>query len=160
MKIVIFTDGAITRNGDPDAIGGWGAVILAVDEERNVLKEKEIYGYKFNATSNQMELLAIYKALEQLDPNLAGSYDFHVISDSQYCVLTFQERVYKWEREGWSKKKPNVGLIKAIYEKSQLYDVEWHWVKGHNGNKYNERADELAVAGKEEGIKEWESAKA
>ena len=48
-----------------------------------------------------------------------------------------------------SSKKPvkNVDLWKELDSLTDGNDLEWFWVKGHAGNKGNERADELANLG-------------
>ena len=73
-----------------------------------------------------------------------------VYSDSNYCVQTFNEWMFSWARNGWVKsdKQPpeNLDLIQAYYDWYQKgYRIDLRKVKGHNGNKWNEVADQLAT---------------
>jgi ribonuclease HI len=56
-----------------------------------------------------------------------------------------------WRRNGWLTKdrKPvkNADLWQRLYQAAQRHQIEWLWVKGHNGDPGNERADGLANRG-------------
>lgn len=97
-----------------------------------------------------MELEAVLRAVE----SLPGPLRIH--SDSTYVVNCFNDRWYEgWRARGWknSQKKPVANrdlwepLIDAYLERAD--EIEFLWVKGHSGNVWNERADELAVAAAE-----------
>jgi ribonuclease HI len=61
----------------------------------------------------------------------------------------------KWERTNFKNGKiQNVDLWQALKAETARHDIHWHWVKGHAGNTYNERADQLAM----EAIREMQSA--
>ena len=57
----------------------------------------------------------------------------------------------KWKSNNWrtASKKPvaNRDLWMEVDELSNTLNVEWHWVKGHDGDPGNERADYLANLG-------------
>ena len=73
-----------------------------------------------------------------------------VYSDSNYCVQTFNDWMFSWERKGWiksDKKVPeNLDLIQAYYDWYQKgYRIDLRKIKGHVGHKWNEMADDLAT---------------
>ena len=73
-----------------------------------------------------------------------------VYSDSAYCVNTFNEWMFNWARNGWiksDKKTPeNLDLIQAYYDwYKEGYRIDLRKIKGHNGHKWNELADQLAT---------------
>lgn len=57
----------------------------------------------------------------------------------------------KLEKAGWktAAKKPvkNEDLWQCLDLVIQTHTIDWRWVKGHSGNKGNERADALANLG-------------
>ncbi len=121
-KVIIYTDGACSGNPGP---GGWGAVLLWQD------KVKEISGSEDNTTNQRMEVTAIIKALECLK----RPCDVIVYTDSQYVVGVMTQ--------GW-KRRANLDLLEKLDRLCQVHRVEFKWVRGHNGNKYNELANKLA----------------
>ena len=137
-NITIYTDGACSKNPGP---GGWGAVLIY---NENV---KELSGGKKETTNNQMELTAVIKALEALKEPC----QVDVFSDSKYVVDSVSKRwVYSWQKNNWRKsdKSPalNIELWQQLLALLEKHSVTFHWVKGHNDNKYNEICDRLAVA--------------
>jgi ribonuclease HI len=91
-----------------------------------------------------MELLAAIKGLEALTrPGVVELY-----TDSKYVQQGITDWIANWKRNGWktASKKPvkNQDLWQQLDEQISRHNVSWHWVKGHAGHKYNERADELA----------------
>jgi len=136
-KVEIFTDGACA--GNPGK-GGWGAVLIY-----NGI-EKEISGYEAQTTNNRMELTAVIMALKALKEPC----EVTLTTDSKYvCDAINQKWVYSWQKNNWKKadKKPalNVDLWSELLPLLETHSVEFVWVKGHDGNKYNERCDEMAV---------------
>ncbi|MHB9117270.1 MAG: ribonuclease HI [Burkholderiales bacterium] len=136
--VEIFTDGAC--KGNPGA-GGWGALL------RYGGREKELFGGEALTTNNRMELLAVIKALESL--NRRCTVKLH--TDSQYVQKGISEWIHNWKRRNWrtAAKAPvkNVDLWQRLDVLSQAHDIDWIWVRGHNGHVENERADELANRG-------------
>lgn len=135
-RVQIYTDGACSGNPGP---GGWGAVLVYGD------KEKEIFGHEDNTTNNRMELMAAIRALE----SLKSSCKVELTTDSKYMVTGMTEWVEQWKKRGWktADKKPvkNVDLWQRLDEACEKHEVTWHWVRGHDGHEYNERADRLAT---------------
>lgn len=136
-QIEIYTDGACSGNPGP---GGWGAVLVYNG------KEKELSGSEKNTTNNRMELTAVIMALNALNQPC----EVKLTTDSKYvCDAINKSWVYSWIKNGWKKsdKKPalNVDLWKELLSLLEKHEVEFIWVKGHNGHKYNEICDALAV---------------
>jgi len=145
-EIIIYTDGACSGNQSRTNIGGWGAIIIAADEP------KEIYAGEVNTTNNRMELTACIEALKVVD---GSDRPIKLHSDSAYIVNCFKQKWYvNWRRNGWknASKKPveNRDLWEALLKLVESNSVEFIKVKGHAGIELNERADQLANLGMEE----------
>ena len=138
--IKIYTDGA--AKGNPGS-AGWGAVFLAGG------KVFEIGGKIDHATNNQMELTAPIEAMKHLK-KLGIKGDIEVVSDSKYVILGITEWIFNWQKNNWrnAAKKPVVNreLWEELYELTQDLKPKWAYVKGHNEDKYNDRADLIATS--------------
>jgi ribonuclease HI len=136
--VVIYTDGACKGNPGP---GGWGA-LLEYDGRR-----KELFGGEPHTTNNRMELVAVIRALEAL----TRESDVAIYTDSQYVKNGIESWIHGWKRNGWktSERKPvkNEDLWRELDELATHHRIRWHWVRGHDDNPGNERADELANKG-------------
>lgn len=142
MKPVeIYTDGACRGNPGP---GGWGAVL------RYAGREKCLHGGEAQTTNNRMELTAAIQALE----NLKRSCCVVLTTDSQYLRQGITEWLPNWKRRGWrnAERKPvkNADLWQRLDTLAMHHEIEWRWVRGHNGHPGNERADRLANQGIDE----------
>ena len=134
IAVRIWTDGACYPNPGP---GGWGW---------HRSDGEQAYGGVRETTNNRMELTAILEALKALPDGAQAT----VYSDSQYCVNGLTVWARGWEREDWKKKgepMPNRDLWMALHEQKQRVVARFEWVRGHNGNEGNERADRLAAMG-------------
>jgi ribonuclease HI len=118
----------------------------------------EISGSSKKATNNQMELQAVLEALSN-SASLSYEGSIEVLSDSAYVVNGLNSWVYGWERSGWITSTKTPVENKEIWEKLLVLIKKYgkrlsiKKVKGHAGDLYNERCDEIAVAaalGKEE----------
>lgn len=144
MKVVIYTDGS--ARGNPDGPGGYGTVLQYVDP-KGVLHERELSCGYVRTTNNRMELMAAIAGLEAL----VKPCEVTLYSDSQYLVKAFQEHwIESWQKKGWKRGKnepvKNMDLWKRLLSACQPHQVEFVWVKGHNGHPMNERCDRLATA--------------
>lgn len=147
--MVIYTDGGCSGNGKTQNHGGFGVIVLDKDE-------KILYTYSKlseNTTNNKEEIKAILYSFLNYGINI-NNKEFAeipvVYSDSNYCVQTFNDWMFRWANNGWrkaDKKTPeNLELIQTYYDWYQKgYRIDLRKVKGHNGNKWNEYADKLAT---------------
>jgi ribonuclease HI len=139
--IDIYTDGACSGNPGP---GGWGAILRVGSHE------KELFGGEAGTTNNRMELLAVIEALRALKRPVKA----RVHTDSQYVQKGISEWITGWKKRGWktADKQPvkNVDLWQALDMEASQHELEWLWVRGHNGHPENERADALARRGVEQ----------
>jgi ribonuclease HI len=134
-RIEIWTDGACSGNPGP---GGWGAIVVVDGDER------ELSGGERATTNNRMELMGAISALESLAP---GAHAI-VHTDSQYVKNGLTQWIHGWKKNGWrtASREPvkNVDLWQRLDAAAREHTVTWKWVKGHNGDPMNERADALA----------------
>lgn len=140
-EIKIYTDGACSGN---PGMGGWGAVLIYGKVE------KPISGFNEMTTNNQMELKAVIEALKSLK---SKEHKIEIYTDSVYVKDGITKWIDNWQKNGWktASKKPvkNKELWMELYDltfNKFTNKIEWHWVKGHNNDPYNELADSLAVA--------------
>ena len=142
MKTIeIYTDGACRGNPGP---GGWGALLIAGK------RTKTMHGGDPETTNNRMELTAAIEALNALK----GRREVVLHTDSKYVMDGINEWMPNWKKRGWktAARKPvkNKDLWQALDEAVGRHDIEWKWVKGHDGNEGNEMADALANRGIDE----------
>lgn len=135
--IRIYSDGACRGNPGP---GGYGVVLL-YGEHR-----KELAGGFRRTTNNRMELLAAIVGLEALKEPC----DVTLISDSEYVVNAMtQGWPVRWRMNGWRRGKQGPALNPDLWERllklCEKHKVEFEWVRGHAGDKENERCDWLAT---------------
>lgn len=141
-EVEIWTDGACSGNPGP---GGWAAILIWGEHKH------EVYGGEPETTNNRMELMGLIKGLETLNrPSKVV-----VVTDSAYVEKAFtQGWLRNWQKNGWktSAKKPveNQDLWQAALAAVEPHEVRFERVKGHAGIELNERADELAVLGRDE----------
>ena len=125
-KYVLYADGACIGNPGP---GGWGVVVAEPGDEY-----RELSGGPYpHSTNNKMEITAVIEGLRDIQP---GS-DVIVRSDSSYVVNTMML--------GW-KRKANEDLWRELDREVDVREVRFEWVRGHSGDKHNERADKLAAS--------------
>lgn len=135
-NVTIYTDGACSGNPGP---GGWGAILMYKEVK------KEISGGKKDTTNNVMELSAVIEALKLLK----HPCNVELYSDSAYVVNAFlQKWIINWQKNHWKtadkKDVKNKELWQELVELTTIHSVQFHKVKGHSDNEFNNRCDELA----------------
>jgi len=139
IAIEAATDGACSGNPGP---GGWGGLIIFDDNS-----ELEIGGSEQNTTNNRMELTAAIKTLEKLKTYKLKE-NFKLRTDSKYVIEGYTKWIINWKRNGWktSSGKPvqNLDLWKKI-DQLRINGLIMEYVKGHSGDKQNDRVDKIAT---------------
>lgn len=125
-KYTIYTDGGCAVN--PGGPGGYGVVFMNNDTGEYI----ECFAGFFSTTNNRMEVMAIITALGLVP---AGE-SVEIYSDSQYAI--------NCATGVWQQNK-NQDLWAKYRKAAKGRNITFHWVKGHNGNQYNTRCDELAT---------------
>lgn len=139
-KVVAYTDGACrkqpTESGGP---GGYGVVLLYTKHEQELSE-----GFRLT-NSPRMEMWAAIAALQARNPQKCA---VTICSDSKFLVDSISQGwVYRWKENGWKKKNkeiPNADLWMRLLKLCEQHEVKFVHVKGHDGNPYHERADQLA----------------
>ena len=137
-RVEIYTDGGCEPNPGP---GGYGVVLL------HPKKRAEASGSFRLTTNNRMEIFAAIAGLEMLkQPCQVTLY-----SDSQYLVdAIMQGWAASWKKKNWWRTKTeraaNIDLWERLLKLCGIHDVQFSWVRGHAGNRENERCDQLAKA--------------
>ena len=133
--IEVYTDGACSGNPGP---GGYGILLKYGDHTRR------ISGYDASTTNNRMELVAVIEALKAIKK----PSKIKIVSDSSYVIKGITEWIKGWVKRNWvnSQKKPvlNRDLWENLLECSRSHNIEWVWVRGHQGHTENEQCDKLA----------------
>jgi ribonuclease HI len=136
-EVTIYTDGGADPN---PGTGGWAAILL----DPLSGKAKELSGGEPRATNNRMELTAAIRGLESLKRRCR----VQLFTDSQYLRKGITQWLPGWVARGWRRKDgelQNEDLWRRLHELIKLHDVRWDWIKGHAGNRWNDRADKLAT---------------
>lgn len=143
MKVEIYTDGACIGNGKKENIGGWSFVVVG----ETGIKTHEECKVEYNTTNNRQEITAVLNSLKYCHNN--SLTNFVIYCDSQYVVNGFNDWMHKWRAKRWVRGNPpqyipNYDLWREMYQyKVKFEKVDLRWVRGHNGNRWNEYADKL-----------------
>lgn len=144
-SLLVYTDGACRGNPGP---GGWA---WAVPDGPYAS------GFDERTTNQRMEITAVIEALRALAPDAPDSIE--VVSDSTYVVKCFTDQWWKgWLRRNWKNTANKPVANRDLWEPllalalSDDVDVTFRWVKGHSGDRWNDRVDELATRAADAGV--------
>jgi ribonuclease HI len=140
-KFIIYTDGS--SRGNPGR-GGWGVIIEERDTS-NELRIKELGGREEMTTNNRMEMTASIEGLR----NTPENSDIEIYTDSEYLMKGITLWIHNWQKNNWRTKDKKDVLNKDLWllllEETQKRKVVWKKVRGHSGDKLNDRCDEIAT---------------
>ena len=137
-EVTIFTDGACS--GNPGK-GGFGVILNYMGKIKEISKGFEC------TTNNRMELMAALTGLNALkEPCKVTLY-----SDSKYLIDSVNKGwINSWQKNGWKNSKKekvkNRELFEELIRLMNVHQIEFCWVKGHDGHPENERCDTLATS--------------
>ena len=137
-----YTDGSCKKTESTP--GGWGLFVKCPDG-----REIEKFGWALKTTVIAMELTAVLEAMTVVPPGAAAT----VFCDSKAVLDYCAKWLPIWRGNNWKNCDPaNLGLFKNIDSliTQKALSITWNWVRGHNGNEGNERADDLAARGARE----------
>ena len=133
--ISVYTDGSCLGN---PGNGGWAFLIVG---DKNICYRT---GFELNTTNNQMELVAVIKALEFLKE----FRDISINTDSNYVKQGITTWIINWKKNNWktSRKQPvkNKELWERLDKLNLSKNINWSWVKAHNIDEFNNQVDILA----------------
>lgn len=138
QEVVLYTDGACQGNPGP---GGYGVVLICGED-----REEFSGGFQLT-TNNRMEMMAAIVGLQVLETKSKVK----LYSDSKYVVDAIEKGwAERWQANGWKRNKKEMAMNPDLWEQllklCSQHEVQFLWVKGHAGNRENERCDRLAVA--------------
>lgn len=153
IKYEVYTDGACdNRSG----CGGWG---VHIPPNEMVEYELNFSGPIENCKSNKAEIIAAAKGLQHVQTFLpmGENINITIYTDSKYVINGITQWIYAWEKKSWKtaegtpvkNKEEWQELATVIKALPKGVNLTWKHVKSHSGNYGNERADELAIEGRE-----------
>ena len=123
-----YTDGSC-NNLSANKEGGAAYLILLNGKE--ILRRSKAL---IHTTNNRAEMLAIISAVKRCP---IGA-DIVIHTDSKYAIFSFGHR------KRISDSVKNSDLIHLYRKEAAQKKVNFEWVKGHNGDRYNEIVDSMA----------------
>lgn len=148
MNVIIYTDGSVSKNGQPDAIGGWACILQAYKDNimvSEIEKSGQLLSDWYQITNNRAEMYAILYALQSVEKRC----NITLYSDSELVVKIINgEYSRRNNLDLWEKLDHVMTHLKGLG-----CTVEILWVKGHSDNVLNNRVDKLASNAKKGVIK-------
>lgn len=143
----VYTDGSFYNETDT---GGWGVVIYPefIGKRYDKLEFNGHCKDTQEVNSNLTELLAVINAVQQLPKNS----HIKIYTDSKYILFGCTVGINIWPKNNWISRRNRPIKHRDLWEKLHYlikkYDkIEVNWVKGHNDDADNKRADTLAKLG-------------
>ncbi|HTE44376.1 MAG TPA: ribonuclease H [Gemmatimonadaceae bacterium] len=146
--LAIYADESCLGNGrEGNNPGGAAGVIEYVHPETGNLARWDYWISEPSTTNNRMALRSAIEAFRGISKK-GVRFRVTFTSDSQYLVKGMKEWVFGWMSRGWRKKDGeilNLELWKEAVESVRGHQVDWQWVRGHEGHPQNEYVNDLAV---------------
>jgi ribonuclease HI len=146
VAIVHLDESCLGNGREGENPGGAGGLIEVRSGKR--IQRRDFYSHTPNTTNNRMALTGATAALKLLAAK-GNRLRVLMVSDSEYLVKGMREWAPGWASRGWLRKAgpiENLALWQELAGAARLHDVQWTWVRGHQGHPKNEYANDLAIA--------------
>jgi ribonuclease HI len=144
--VVVHLDESCLGNGQAGATPG-GAGGLIETTTKSGVQRRDFFLHAADTTNNRMALAGGIAAL-QLLAGKGQRMRVLIVSDSEYLIKGMREWVPAWKARGWTRKGgpiENLPLWQQLVSSAGNHEVQWTWVRGHQGHAKNEYANDLAV---------------
>jgi ribonuclease HI len=151
VAIVHLDESCLGNGREGENPGGAGGLIEV--RAAGKIQRRDFYNFLPNTTNNRMALNGAITALRLLAAK-RNRFRVLIVSDSEYLVKGMREWAPGWASRGWVRKAgpiENLALWQELAEAARLHDVQWTWVRGHQGHPKNEYANDLAIAAARQG---------
>ncbi|HEX8394796.1 MAG TPA: RNase H family protein [Longimicrobium sp.] len=143
--VFVYADESCLGNQYKDrARPGGAAGLLEYWHPQKGWVRRDYYLAEPDTTNNRMAIRSATVPLQALKQPSRVVFT----SDSRYLVDGMTSWVHGWAARGWKRKDgeiENLELWKALMPVAARHEVQWRWVKGHNGHPQNEYANHLAT---------------
>ncbi|MEP7381594.1 MAG: ribonuclease H [Gemmatimonadota bacterium] len=146
--VAIFADESCLGNGREGDNPGGAGVLVEYARAGGEIVRRDIWVAERATTNNRMALRSVIEAFRAIAHK--GTY-FRVVftTDSRYIVDGMSQWVHDWARRDWKRKSgaiENLALWREAVAAVNGHEVEWRWVRGHDGHAQNEYANHLAIS--------------
>ncbi len=145
--VAIYADESCLGNGREGENPGGAGVLVEYQRENGELVRRDLWVSERATTNNRMALRSVIEAFKALGKK-GRRLRVVFTTDSRYIVDGMSTWVHDWARRGWKRKAgaiENLELWQEAVRSAGGHEVEWRWVRGHNGHAQNEYANELAI---------------
>ncbi len=146
--VAVYADESCLGNGqEGDNPGAAAGVIEYRDPGSGGVTRRDFWRSEPATTNNCMALWSAIEAFRLL-ARKDGRFRVRFTSDSQYLIRGMSEWVPGWMARGWRRRGgpiENLALWQDAVECVRPHEVQWQWVRGHDGHVQNEYANDLAV---------------
>jgi ribonuclease HI len=147
--VAVFADESCLGNGrEGDNPGGAGGLIEARTSD-GLIARRDFWISEPSTTNNRM---ALRSAIETFRALSAKGRPARVVftSDSRYLIDGLRDWVFGWAARGWVRKGGPIENLALWHEvvstvRASRQEVQWRWVRGHDGHPQNEYANHLAT---------------
>ena len=147
--VAIYADESCLGNGREGSNPGGAAGVIEYMGRNGGLTRWDYWVSEPATTNNRMALRSVIEAVRAISRK---GVRFRVVftSDSQYLVKGMKEWVFGWMSRGWKKKEGPILNLELWQEAvdsvvAGRHQIDWRWVRGHEGHPQNEYANYLAV---------------
>lgn len=145
--VAIYADESCLGNGREGENPGGAGVLVEYQRAGGALVRRDVWVSEPATTNNRMALRSVIEAFRAITTK-GTRFRVVFITDSRYIVDGMTQWVHDWARRGWRRKSgaiENLALWQEAVAAVDGHQVEWRWVRGHDGHAQNEYANQLAV---------------
>lgn len=145
--VAIYADESCLGNGREGENPGGAGVLVEFRRESGELVRRDAWVSEPATTNNRMALRSVIEAFAALGKK-GRRMRVVFTTDSRYIVDGMTQWVHDWARRGWKRKAgpiENLELWQEAVRVAAPHEVEWRWVRGHDGHAQNEFANMLAI---------------